>query len=259
MLVVISPAKKLDWSDRASAATTPDFQDDAQALAQVARGLPIDKLKALMHLSDDLANLNAKRFQDFAAAPCPSLTRPAVFAFAGDTYQGLEAASLDPEELTWAQDHLRILSGLYGVLRPLDAIQPYRLEMGSRLQNPRGKTLYDFWGDRISNQLNADAARTQSAVLINCASQEYFGAVRPGALALRVITPQFLEDKGDGKPAKVISFYAKKARGAMARFVVQRRLRDPEALQDFDGGGYVYQRDRSTPDQPVFLRRHSAA
>ena len=254
MLVVISPAKRLDWSERDLPMTAPDFQSDAVRLATTARNLTLGDLKGLMGLSDDLARLNRDRFRAFEAEPAAEVTRPAALAFAGDTYQGLEAASLDAEEMAYAQDHLRILSGLYGVLRPRDAIQPYRLEMGSRLKTRRGSNLYDYWRDSLSKALNSQAEATGSKVLVNCASQEYFGAVDLKALKLRVITPQFMEDKGDGKGPKIVSFFAKKARGAMARFIVQQRVSDPEGLRDFDAGGYAFAPDRSTPDRPVFVR-----
>ena len=205
-----------------------------------------------MHLSDDLARLNRDRFKAFQDAPSAETTRPAALAFAGDTYQGLEAGTLDADEMAYAQDHLRILSGLYGVLRPLDAIQAYRLEMGSRLKTRRGTNLYNYWRDDLSNALNAQGTAVGSEVLVNCASQEYFGAIDPKALKLRVITPAFMEDKGQGP--KIVSFFAKKARGAMARYIVQRRLTDVDALQGFDSGGYGYQPSLSTPDKPVFVR-----
>ena len=259
MLVVISPAKRLDWDTRDVATTEPAFQDDAVRLAKTARNLTLGKLKGLMDLSDDLARLNRDRFATFEDEPVSDVTRPAALAFAGDTYQGLEAGSLDTDEMAWAQDHLRILSGLYGVLRPLDAIQPYRLEMGSRLKTRRGSNLYDYWRDTLSKALNAQAAAVASDVLVNCASQEYFGAVSPKALKLRVITPQFMEDKGDGKGPKIVSFFAKKARGAMARFIVQHRLTDPGAIHGFEAGGYVWQKAASTPDRPVFVRPYPAA
>ncbi|NNE51803.1 MAG: peroxide stress protein YaaA [Sulfitobacter sp.] len=259
MLVVISPAKRLDWDARAVETTAPDFQEDAVRLAKTARNLTLGKLKDLMSLSDDLARLNRGRFQSFQVEPDRDATRPAAFAFAGDTYQGLEAASLDPDELAWAQDHLRILSGLYGVLRPLDAIQPYRLEMGSRLKTRRGGSLYDYWRDDLSKALNRQAEALGTDTLINCASQEYFGAVAPKALKLQVITPQFMEDKEDGKGPKLVSFFAKKARGAMARFVIQNRLTDARAIRDFDGGGYVWRADLSEPDRPVFVRPYPAS
>ena len=259
MLVVISPAKRLDWAERDIAMTQPDFQADAARLAKTARNLTLRGLKDLMSLSDDLAKLNRDRFKSFEDTPDEAVTRPAALAFAGDTYQGLEAASLDADEMAWAQDHLRILSGLYGVLRPLDAIQPYRLEMGSRLKTRRGATLYDYWRDAPARALNEQAARTGAETLVNCASQEYFGAVEPKVLKLRVVTPQFLEDKGDGKGPKMVSFFAKKARGAMARFIVQHRLTDPEAIRTFDTGGYTFDADLSEPDRPTFVRPYSAA
>jgi cytoplasmic iron level regulating protein YaaA (DUF328/UPF0246 family) len=256
MLVVISPAKRLDWRARAVEMTKPDFAEDAVRLARAARTLTRGDLKTLMGLSDDLAKLNHDRFRAFSDAPDPEDLRPAALAFAGDTYQGLEASSLDPDELAFAQAHLRILSGLYGLLRPLDAIQPYRLEMGSRLRTRRGANLYDYWGDRIAKALSAQGAAEGTEVLVNCASQEYFGAVSADALTLRVVTPQFMEDK-DGEP-KTVSFYAKRARGAMARFIVQNRLTDPEALRDFDTGGYAYRPDLSQTDRPVFVRTAEA-
>lgn len=249
MLVVVSPAKKMDMSPAEGIHPTgPAFAKDAHALAEVARDLSQADLKKLMGISDDLAKLNADRFRDFGKQD----KKPAALAFAGDTYQGLEAGSLDTDELDWAQDHLRILSGLYGLLRPLDNIEPYRLEMGNRLKTEKGKSLYDYWGDRLSKALNRYADDVNANVLVNCASQEYFGAVDRDALKLRVITPTFLDTKNG--EAKVISFFAKKARGAMARFIVQNRLTDPEALKDFDSGGYRYDAARSTEDEPAFIR-----
>ncbi|MBQ4823999.1 peroxide stress protein YaaA [Leisingera sp. HS039] len=252
MLVVTSPAKKLDWAERDQEMTWPALHDDAVELAEVARGQSVADLMKLMHISEDLAKLNHARFQEFTADPATAATRPAALAFAGDTYQGLEASSLDADEMAWAQKHFRILSGLYGLLRPLDAMQPYRLEMGSRLKNARGKNLYEFWGSQVSAALNAQADAVNASVLVNCASQEYFGAVDVAALKLRVVTPVFMEEK-NGTP-KVVSFYAKRARGAMARFIIQNRLTDAESLKEFDAGGYVYQPAMSAPDKPVFLR-----
>ncbi|MFY2824362.1 peroxide stress protein YaaA [Ruegeria sp. MALMAid1280] len=256
MLVVISPAKRLDWAERDIEVTQPDFQDDAIRLSKTARNLTLGDLKKLMDLSDDLARLNRDRYRAFSDAPEADVTRPAALAFAGDTYQGLEAASLDAEEMAWAQDHLRILSGLYGVLRPLDAIQAYRLEMGSKLKTRRGKNLYEYWRDQLSKALNTQGDQIGSDVLVNCASQEYFSAVDPKALKLRVITPVFMEDKA-GTP-KIVSFFAKKARGAMARYIIQHRLTDPNGLLDFDTGGYEYRPDLSENDRPVFVRPYQA-
>ncbi|MFD1157722.1 peroxide stress protein YaaA [Roseovarius aestuarii] len=249
MLVVVSPAKKLDMREVDNVVPTqPAFQAEAHQLATIARTLSPKDLQKLMGISDNLAQLNATRFGDFGHMS----TKPAALAFAGDTYQGLEAGSLDEDELAWAQDHLRILSGLYGVLRPLDAIEPYRLEMGSRLKNARGKSLYEFWDDQISKALNAQARAVQTNTLINCASQEYFRAVDLDALDLRVITPVFMEEKAGA--AKVVSFFAKKARGAMARFIVQHRLTEPNAITQFDSGGYRYRPDLSDDFNWVFLR-----
>ena len=259
MLTVISPAKKINWDARDVAMTTPDMLGNAADLVRSARDLSVDDLKSLMHLSENLARLNRDRFANYQDNPNDDALRPAALAFAGDTYQGLEAASLDADELVYAQDHLRILSGLYGVLRPLDGIQPYRLEMGSRLKTQKGKNLYEYWGSKISEALNAQSDATGSDILINCASQEYFGAVDLNALNLRVITPQFMEDKSDGKGPKIVSFYAKKARGAMARFVIQNRLKEPGSIRDFDIGGYAWNKDMSTPEKPVFLRPYPAA
>lgn len=257
MLTVISPAKKLDMSAVDVTPTTPEFQAQANELAQVARDLSVDDLRKLMHISDNLATLNRDRFQSFADKSTADNSKAAMYIFAGDTYTGLEAESLDGDEVTFAQDHLRILSGLYGLLKPLDAIQPYRLEMGSRLKTARGKSLYDYWGSTISEALNAQAEAQGTDTLINCASQEYFGAVQPDALSLNVVTPQFYEDKPGGP--KIVSFYAKQARGAMARFIIQNRLTKPAQIRDFDTGGYAYQPDQSTPDRPVFLRSDAAA
>ena len=254
MLVVVSPAKKLDMTPvEGIIPTRPQFTHEAGELAQVAQGLNVGDLQNLMHISESLARLNVDRFADFGQMA----EKPAALAFAGDTYQGLEAGSLDPEEMAWAQEHFRILSGLYGVLRPLDAIEPYRLEMGSRLKTARGKTLYDYWGAQISEALNTQAQMLGTDTLINCASQEYFGAVNRAALTLRVVTPVFMEDKA-GTP-KIVSFYAKRARGAMARFIIQHRLTDPDAILDFDSGGYRHDASLSKPDQPVFLRDHPTA
>ncbi len=260
MLVVLSPAKKLDWSARGAERplSSPEFQDDAIALAHEARQIGAEGLKNLMKISDKLAQLNLERFESFAEGPSPEQTRPALHAFNGDTYTGLNAASLDADALDWAEGHLRILSGLYGLLRPYDAMQPYRLEMGSRLKTARGTSLYAYWGDRIAQGLNETGAAAGTDLLVNCASTEYFGAVDRAALRLRVITPMFKE-KRDGEAPKIISFHAKKARGAMARFILEHRVTDPAGLQDFDTGGYRYARELSQPDAPVFLREAPSA
>lgn len=256
MLTVISPAKRLNET-RATLpaglqATLPAFGTEAAKLARIARDLSVDDLRALMDISEPLARLNRDRFHAYKAKPDPATLKAAAFCFDGDTYAGLEAKTLDPDALHWAQDHLRILSGLYGLLRPLDLIQPYRLEMGSKLANPKGGDLYAFWGNKIAKALNDAGAAGGTDTLVNCASNEYFHAVDRKALKLRVVTPTFLEVKGD--EAKIVSFFAKKARGAMARFIAENRLTDPADLTGFATGGYAYAPDRSTPDQPVFLR-----
>ena len=254
MLVVVSPAKKLNMTPAGGvSATEPAFVENAQELAGVARQLSLGALQKLMGLSVNLAQLNADRFAAFGSQD----TKAAALAFAGDTYQGLEAATLDGDEMIWAQDHLRILSGLYGVLRPLDAIEPYRLEMGSRLKTAKGASLYAYWGDKLSEALNAQAVKTGAQALVNCASQEYFWAVDLARLTPQVITPVFMERKAG--QAKIISFYAKKARGAMARYIVQHRLTDPEGLKDFDSGGYTYQPDQSDAKKWLFLRDYPEA
>ena len=257
MLVVVSPAKSLDMDPVSVTPTAPAFQDDAVRLSKTARNLTLSQLKGLMDISDDLARLNRDRFRDFAADPAPEAIKPAALAFNGDTYQGLEAKTLSDDDMAWAQDHLRILSGLYGLLRPLDAIQPYRLEMGSRLKTRRGASLYDYWGDTIAKALNAQAAEVQTDTLINCASQEYFGAADRKSLKLRVVTPVFMELKDD-RP-RIVSFFAKRARGAMARYVIENRLTVPDDIKGFSSGGYVFDPDLSEGDKWVFLRDYPVA
>ena len=252
MIVVISPAKKMDMTPVSLSAslnvTMPDFSADARDLAALVGGFETAQLMKLMGISENLAALNLDRFHAFGEQD----TKPAALAFAGDTYQGLEAASLDEPELAWAQNHLRILSGLYGVLRPLDAIEPYRLEMGSRLKTAHGSTLYDYWGGRIAVALNQQAAATGAKALVNCASQEYFGAVDASVLAMPVITPVFKERKNGS--AKIVSFYAKKARGAMARYVIQNQIKSAEDLKGFNAGGYEFDAASSDASSMVFTR-----
>ena len=253
MLIVISPAKRLDFTEPEAAipATQPRFADDTASLIKTARRQTRADLRRLMGISEDLAKLNQARFRDFDEAATDQGVQ-AVMAFAGDVYQGLDARRFDRAELDWAQDHLRILSGLYGLLRPLDRIQPYRLEMGTRLRTRRGASLYDFWDDRISKQLNADADDHPHKVLINLASQEYFGAVDAKALTLPVITPQFREEK-DGE-SRIISFFAKKARGTMARYAIENRIEDPQDLKGFDRDGYRFVASLSSDTEWIFTR-----
>ena len=249
MLVVVSPAKKLDMDPVAGVQPTqPVFPERTRELVAEAAKLTSGELEKLMKISPNLAKLNQQRFSDFGSQD----RKPAAFAFAGDTFQGLEAATLDADALRWAQDHLRILSGLYGILRPLDEIEPYRLEMGSRLKTEHGKNLYEYWGSALALELSAQAKTTHSTAVVNCASQEYFQAVDTRSLSVPVISPVFMEDTEKGP--KIISFYAKRARGAMARFVVSNRIATPAALFDFDAGGYRYEPNLSSENKPVFLR-----
>lgn len=252
MLLVLSPAKALDFTPVEARAplTTPQMTRDIAELAKVTRRLTARDLKGLMSLSDNLASLNRERFQAFDPACDDGLQ--AAFAFNGDVYMGLQARTLDRAGLDWAQDHVRILSGLYGVLRPLDAIQPYRLEMGVRLKTRRGSSLYDFWGDRIAKALNEAAAGHADRTLVNVASGEYFGAVDRRALKLPVINVRFLEER-DGQ-ARIVSFFAKKARGLMARYAIDQRLDRAEGLKDFSLGGYSFQPSLSKNEEWTFLR-----
>ncbi|MBN2630286.1 MAG: peroxide stress protein YaaA [Rhodobacteraceae bacterium] len=260
MLTVLSPAKKLNETPKALPdghdMTEPAFAAQALELASLARALSVDEIRKLSHISEPLARLNRDRFDAFSATPAPGTIYPAVQCFAGDTYQGLEVRTLSAAALDWADGHLRILSGLYGLLRPFDAIQAYRLEMGSKLANPRGADLYAYWGDRIAVALNDLASEQGARVLVNCASVEYFGAVDRNALRLRVITPVFLEER-DGT-AKIVSFWAKRARGAMARFICENRLTDPADLNGFTLGGYTFRADLSEGDRMVFSRAEPA-
>lgn len=253
MLAVISPAKKLDMTEVADQAITqPVFLDQAKELVEIARTLDADGLRKLMGISEKLAELNVARFTDYSDDPAPGATKQAMYMFDGDTYTGLDAATLDDDAVSYAQRHLRILSGLYGVLRPLDGIHPYRLEMGSRLASSKGKNLYEYWGSSISEMLNVTADEAETDMIVNCASTEYFSAVDKAALSPRVITPIFLEIRGE--TSKVISFHAKKARGALARFVVENRITSTANLTEFEVGGYQIDRGQSTDDTLVFSR-----
>jgi cytoplasmic iron level regulating protein YaaA (DUF328/UPF0246 family) len=251
MLIVLSPAKSLNFEDAPPAPlTTPQLLDDIAELAKTTRRLSGAELKRLMGISDKLAQLNRARFQAFDPA-CEDGVQ-AAFAFAGDVYQGLQARTLDKKALAYAQDHIRILSGLYGVLRPLDAIQPYRLEMGIRLKTRRGSDLYKFWRGRVTETLHGELEGHKDPTLVNLASQEYFGAVDPETLGRPVVTCHFREVK-DGE-ARIVSFYAKKARGLMARFAADRRIDKAADLKAFDGAGYAYDAGRSTEADWTFVR-----
>jgi len=256
MLTVISPAKTLDYDTPpvTQRFTLPQYLDDSQELITQLRDFTPAQISELMHLSDKLAGLNAARFGSWTPDFTPANAKQALLAFKGDVYTGLDAQSLGEDDFSYAQDHLRMLSGLYGLLRPLDLMQPYRLEMGTKLANARGKDLYAFWGTRISEWLNQALADQGDDVLLNLASNEYFSAVKRGALNARVIDVDF-KDLKNGQ-YKIISFYAKKARGMMSRFVIQERIADPEQLKRFDVQGYYYSAEQSRPDHLVFLRDH---
>lgn len=254
MLILISPAKTLDYQSPLATQryTQPELLDHSQQLIDVARRLSDEEIAGLMSISSKLAALNATRFHDWHPAFTPENARQALLAFKGDVYTGLAAETFSEEDFDFAQQHLRMLSGLYGVLRPLDLMQPYRLEMGTRLENAQGKDLYSFWGDTITHKLNEAIAAQGDNVVINLASDEYFKAVKPGRLNAEIIKPVFLDEK-NGK-FKVISFYAKKARGLMSRFIIEKRLKKPEQLVDFNSEGYFFDDAASSPTELVFKR-----
>lgn len=255
MIVVLSPAKTLDFVTPPTLpdATQPVFLDQSQKLISLLRKFSPLALGTLMGISDQLALLNVQRYADWSPPFTAENAKQAVLAFNGDVYEGFDAASLSPADLLFAQEHVRILSGLYGVLRPLDLMQPYRLEMSTRLPNRRGKDLYAFWGERISKGLGEALRETGSSALVNLASDEYFKAVQPKKLAVPVIQPVF-EDWSAGK-FKVVSFYAKRARGLMARFAVVERLEKADSLKQFSGEGYAYTESASDERRWVFRRK----
>jgi cytoplasmic iron level regulating protein YaaA (DUF328/UPF0246 family) len=254
MLFLLSPAKALDFETPTTlAATPPVWSDEAAGLIGLLRQRSPQQLAELMHLSDALAQLNVARYALWQPEATPANSKPAALAFNGDVYEGLQAASLAATDLHWAQQHLVILSGLYGVLRPLDALQPYRLEMGSRLANPRGKDLYAWWGDRIAVYLNQRQAAQAAPVIVNLASQEYFKAADRQVLRARVVECVFEEWKTDRY--KIVSFHAKRARGLMARWAIEQRITQPAALSGFDLEGYAFDRAASEPQRLVFRRR----
>lgn len=254
MLLVISPAKTLDFESPLATQryTQPALLEESQKLITVARKLSPADIGSLMHISDKLAVLNAQRFNDWQPDFTPDNARQAILAFKGDVYTGLQAETFSEQAFDFAQQHLRMLSGLYGLLRPLDLMQAYRLEMGIKLANPAGKDLYSFWGDKLTHALNDALADQGDSVLINLASDEYFKAVKPTLLKGEIIKPVFLDEK-NGK-FKVISFYAKKARGLMSRYIIENQLTKPEQLKKFDTEGYAFDADASHGNELVFKR-----
>lgn len=253
MLIVLSPAKSLDLETppTTSLHSSPDFLDHSAQLIERMRQFSPAEVGSLMGISDALSSLNVARYASWT----PQLTdaRQAIMAFNGDVYAGFEARTLQPAQLDYAQSQVRILSGLYGLLRPLDLIHPHRLEMGTRLATSRGKDLYAFWGDTITHALNRTASEQNAKVLVNLASEEYFKSVKPRQLAVPVIAPVF-EDWKNGK-YKIISFYAKRARGMLARYAAVNQIRDPEQLKQFDVDGYAYVPDASNDSSWVFRRK----
>ncbi|EKE87586.1 peroxide stress protein YaaA [Idiomarina xiamenensis] len=259
VLAVISPAKNLDYQSTypAVTATQPRLLNHAELLVERCRELSPQQLGSLMKISDKLAGLNAARFADWQLPFNQDNARPALFAFNGDVYAGLDAYQLSTNAIAYGQQHLRILSGLYGLLRPLDLMQPYRLEMGTKLDNERGKNLYEFWGELITDMLNRDCQESNSEVLVNLASNEYFSAVKTRQLNAKLVTPVFKDEKNG--QYKVISFYAKKARGMMARFILNEKPKKVSDLQAFSAAGYQYSAAQSDDAQLVFTRPQQSA
>ena len=255
MLFLLSPAKSLDYSPAPvpQPHSLPQFAEQTAELMALLKTLSVPQVAALMDLSEPLATLNVQRYQDWRAKSTPKNSLQAVLAFDGDVYGGLDARSLGADELQWAQQHLAILSGLYGVLRPLDRMQPYRLEMGTALANGKGANLYRFWGAQIAQYLNQRLAADKTPVVVNLASQEYFKAVDRKILKARVLECVFEEHKNG--QYKVISFFAKRARGLMARYALTRRLTLPRQLEGFDLEGYAFAAASSEPDRLVFRRK----
>lgn len=260
MLALLSPAKDLDFDAPILdiKATQPRLPEHSQALMQTLKQAQVADVAALMHLSEKLALLNYTRFQDWRWPQPKRRARQAIWAFNGDVYQGLQARSWDAEDVAFAQGHVRILSGLYGLLRPLDAILPYRLEVGTALATERGRDLYQFWGDTVTQLINKDLKAEGSGLVVNLASQEYFKVVKPKQVAGRIIEPVFKDYHAPTGTYKIISFFAKKARGRMCAYIVNNRLTQAEQLKDFSADGYGYNAALSSGDSWVFTRRAEA-
>lgn len=255
MLLVLSPAKSLDFESPVpeQAFTQPDFLNHSEQLIKTLRRLSPEDLSELMHISPKLAELNFERNLNWQTPFTPDNARPAIYAFTGDVYTGLDVHSLDAGDIEYAQDHVRILSGLYGLLRPLDLMQAYRLEMGTSLKHKNKSSLYEYWGSSLSEKLNEHFTEDDNPVLINLASNEYFKAIDKKKLKARIISPVF-KDYKNGQ-YKIISFFAKKARGMMAAWIIQNRIENVQQLKDFDVAGYRFSESGSSDDKPVFLRK----
>lgn len=256
MFILISPAKSLDFESDIPQTLNSNirFPQEALKLVQKLKKLNTNELSQLMKISPQLSQLNHHRFQLWQHPFSDKDVRAALFAFKGDVYTGIAAQSFDDAKIRYANDHLRILSGLYGLLRPLDAIMPYRLEMGTKIAIQAKKNLYEFWGDKITELLITDMDKSNQKVLINLASNEYFKSINKKKLNKRIITPVF-KDQKNGE-YKVISFFAKKARGQMTRFIIENKIKNPDELRAFDRDGYYYHQDLSKPDIPTFVREH---
>jgi len=254
MLILVSPAKTLDYESPLATEqfTQPELIDHSAELIQECRKLTPADIGSLMKVSDKIAGLNVARFEQWSETFTPDNARQAILAFKGDVYTGLDAGSFSDADFSYAQSHLRMLSGLYGLLKPLDLMQPYRLEMGTKLANPRGTNLYQFWGNIITDRVNQALSEQGDKLLVNLASNEYFKAVKPKLLDASVITPVFKDCKNG--TYKVISFHAKKARGMMARYMIQNQINSVEALTQFDTGGYYFVPSESTETELVFKR-----
>jgi cytoplasmic iron level regulating protein YaaA (DUF328/UPF0246 family) len=254
MLIVLSPAKSLDYKTpvKVKAPTLPEFVSESAKLIAELKKLSPQEVANLMGLSDQLAALNVGRYRDWSKKFTDDNSKPAIYAFNGDVYDGFGVKSLNTKAIDFAQDHVRILSGLYGALRPLDLMQAYRLEMGTSFKNARGKDLYAFWGERVTDSLKSVLEKQKKPVLLNLASEEYFKVLQAKNLDCPVISPVFQDGK-DGK-YKIISFYAKRARGLMARYVVENRITEPADLKDFNLDGYKYVASESKPEKPLFRR-----
>ena len=254
MLTIISPAKKLDYSQHAEAQkyTQPLLLQHSEELLSDLRMLSPEAICSLMGLSDKLGALNYERFQEWQTPFSADNAKQAILAFKGDVYQGLDADNMSTDELNFAQDNLRILSGLYGLLRPLDLMQPYRLEMGTKFANQRGANLYEFWNSIITNELNKLLSVKPDSVLVNLASNEYFKSLQPKDLKAKIITPVFMDQKND--KYKIISFFAKRARGLMSAFIIKNKITAAEKLKEFNVGGYSYNSAMSEGNKWVFCR-----
>jgi len=259
MIIVLSPAKSLDFDSELPECDHSAllFPEKAEKLVGKMKKMSVKKLKSLMDISEDLAQLNADRFQTWQLPITTTAGRPAVFAFTGDVYQGMEAKRFNKKDLKFAQQHVRILSGLYGVLRPLDLMLPYRLEMGTKVNlTAKVTNLYQFWGDEITNQINDDLNSTSSQALVNLASNEYFKSIKPKKIVQPIITPEFRDWKNG--EYKMIGFFAKKARGMMARYIVKNQLTDPEKIKGFSEDGYTYNDKLSKEYKWVFTRENNS-